>query len=91
MPQVVKVFVSYGHQDQAYLAEDNLLGFLQGLTKDHVELWTDRRIRPGELWDEVNRNSIRRGTQHARSAPARRQRTSIRSWLPTPRLVAREQ
>ncbi len=58
MPQVVKVFVSYGHQDRAYLSEDNLLGFLHGLARDHIEFWTDRQIRPGELWDEVIKSNI---------------------------------
>ncbi|MDS4032038.1 MAG: toll/interleukin-1 receptor domain-containing protein [Candidatus Contendobacter sp.] len=53
MSDIVKVFVSYSHQDAEYLDKNSLLGFLQGLEKDGVEFWTDRRIRPGELWDEV--------------------------------------
>ncbi len=53
MSDIVKVFVSYSHQDAEYLDKNSLHGFLQGLEKDGVEFWTDRRIRPGELWDEV--------------------------------------
>lgn len=53
MTDAVKVFVSYSHQDAEYLKDDSLLGFLKGLQKDNVELWDDRRIRPGERWDAV--------------------------------------
>jgi hypothetical protein len=58
MPDTVKVFVSYSHQDAAYLKDDSLLGFLKGLEKEGVEFWTDRQIRPGELWDEVIKANI---------------------------------
>ena len=30
MPEKLKVFVSYSHQDAEYLKEDSLLGFLKG-------------------------------------------------------------
>lgn len=32
--------------------------FLRGLEKDDVEFWTDRRIRPGELWDAVIKTNL---------------------------------
>jgi hypothetical protein len=64
MTDAVKVFVSYSHQDAEYLKDDSLLGFLKGLGKDGVEFWDDRRIRPGELWDEV----IKANLQEARIA-----------------------
>jgi hypothetical protein len=53
IPDRLKIFVSYSHQDADYLNDDSLLGFLRGLEKDNVEFWTDRRLRPGELWDAV--------------------------------------
>jgi hypothetical protein len=58
MPDAIIVFVSYSHQDATYLERDSLLGFLKGLERDHIELWTDRTIRPGELWDEVIKTTI---------------------------------
>ena len=53
MPATVKIFVTYSHQDAEYLENGSLLGFLKGLEQDGVEFWTDRNIRPRELWDEV--------------------------------------
>jgi hypothetical protein len=34
------------------------LVFSRGLEKDGIEFWTDRNIRPGELWDEVIKTNI---------------------------------
>lgn len=51
MAKGVKIFVSYSHQDGELLTE--LLGFLKGLEDEGVELWTDRKIAPGELWDDT--------------------------------------
>lgn len=56
MPDTVKAFVSYSHQDSKYL--DSLLGYLKGLEAENVEFWTDRQIRVGELWDEVIKANI---------------------------------
>jgi hypothetical protein len=58
MPDTIIVFISYSHQDASYLENDSLLGFLKGLERDNIELWTDRTIRPGELWDEVIKTTI---------------------------------
>jgi internalin A len=58
MPDTIIVFVSYSRQDASYLENDSLLGFLKGLERDNIELWTDRTIRPGELWDEVIKTTI---------------------------------
>ena len=58
MPASVKVFVSYSRQDASYLEKDSLLGFLEGLEKDGVEFWTDRKIQVGESWDEVIKSNI---------------------------------
>ncbi|TAN51640.1 MAG: hypothetical protein EPN21_06150 [Methylococcaceae bacterium] len=54
MTRAIKIFVSYSHKDSAYLADDSLLGFLKELQQDGVEFWDDGKIRPGEVWDEVN-------------------------------------
>lgn len=58
MPDAVKVFVSYSHQDNEYLAGDSLLGFLKGLEKERISFWTDREIRPGEPWDQVIKDKL---------------------------------
>jgi hypothetical protein len=58
MPDAVKVFVSYSHQDDEYLAGDSLSGFLKGLEKDGISFWTDREIRPGEPWDQVIKDRL---------------------------------
>lgn len=58
MANTIRIFVSYSHQDAAYLEKDSLLGFLRGLEKNEIEFWTDRQIRPGELWDEVIKTNI---------------------------------
>lgn len=54
----IKIFVSYSHRDAHYLEKDSLLGFLEGLERDDIGFWTDREIRPGELWDEVIKSQI---------------------------------
>jgi formylglycine-generating enzyme required for sulfatase activity len=56
MSDTLKIFVSYCHQDTDLL--DALLEFLKGLENEGVEFWTDRKIRPGELWDEVIKANI---------------------------------
>ncbi len=56
----LKVFVTYSHQDAAYLEDDSLLGFLKGLEKtEDIELWTDRKILVGDPWDEVIKDNLR--------------------------------
>lgn len=60
MPDPLKVFVSYSHRDAEYLDDSSLLGFLKGLEKDNVEFWDDRRIRPGELWDDVIKANLKK-------------------------------
>jgi len=51
MAEGIKIFVSYSHQDAELLTE--LLGFLKGIEDEGVELRTDRKIAPGELWDDA--------------------------------------
>jgi len=57
--RIVKVFVSYSHRDASYLADDSLLGFLQGLNGEGVELWTDERIAAGAAWDQEIQQRLR--------------------------------
>lgn len=54
----IKIFISYSHQDAHYLQPDSLLGFLKGLEREGIEFWTDREIKPGELWDQMIKNQI---------------------------------
>ena len=48
----IKIFISYSHKDQNYLADDSLLGYLKGLESEDVEFWWDEKINAGEKWDE---------------------------------------
>jgi hypothetical protein len=57
-PHPVRVFVSYSHADDAYLEAGSLLSYLQGLEEDGVEIWTDRKLRAGELWDDLIKQQI---------------------------------
>ena len=58
MAELIRVFVSYSHQDEGYLAEDSLLGYLRGLEHEGVEFWWDRKISAGQLWDDEIRRRI---------------------------------
>ena len=55
----VRVFICYSHRDSEYLSPDSLLGFLRGLEhEEDVELWCDRRIETGALWDDEIRRRL---------------------------------
>lgn len=56
--QTIRVFVSYSHQDQKYLANDSLLGFLKGLEQEGFEFWHDQNILAGEIWDKEIRRQM---------------------------------
>ena len=58
MNKKIQIFVSYSHQDSAYLEKESLLGFLQGLERDNIEFWTDLQIKTGEDWHKVIKNQI---------------------------------
>jgi hypothetical protein len=54
----IKVFVSYSHQDAAYLDERSLMGYLRGLRKEGVEFWFDEALVSGDKWDEEIKDKI---------------------------------
>jgi len=54
----IRIFVTYSHQDEKYLADTSLLGYLSGLERDGFEFWTDQKIQAGELWQESIRRQL---------------------------------
>ncbi|HEY1354318.1 MAG TPA: TIR domain-containing protein [Ktedonobacteraceae bacterium] len=56
--QTIRVFISYARQDQKYLANDSLLGYLSGLEQEGFAFWHDQAIAAGELWDEEIRRQM---------------------------------
>ncbi len=59
MPRLIRIFVTYAHEDRRYLADDSLLGFLAPLAKDRqAEFWDDRKIVTGEQWDVVIKRQL---------------------------------
>jgi len=56
----IKVFIAYSHQDQKYLGEDSLLGYLKGLESDgETEFWYDEGITTGDLWNDEIKAKIK--------------------------------
>ncbi|HSL55107.1 MAG TPA: toll/interleukin-1 receptor domain-containing protein, partial [Pyrinomonadaceae bacterium] len=55
---LVKVFVSYSHNDRKYLRPNSLMGALEGLRAEGVEFWTDQAVATGNKWDEEIRRRI---------------------------------
>lgn len=53
----IKVFIGYSHQDQKYLGDASLLGYLKDVENQGlVEFWSDKRITTGNLWNaEIQR------------------------------------
>lgn len=58
LKKTIRVFISYSHQDEKYLANDSLLGYLRGLEQEGFEFWYDRDILVGETWDEEIRRQM---------------------------------
>jgi hypothetical protein len=54
----VKIFISYSHQDKAYLNQNSLYGFIKGLEDDGAEFWEDQKIITGEKWDDEIKSKI---------------------------------
>jgi hypothetical protein len=53
-----QIFVSYSHQDAAYMADNSLLGYLSGLKYDGAKFWWDRSLHAGDLWDDEIRTHL---------------------------------
>ncbi len=51
------VFISYAHNDEPQWI-DSMLRHLTFLEKRGVRVWTDRDIRPGDLWDEEIQDAL---------------------------------
>lgn len=56
----VRVFVSYTHSDAAYVADDSLLGFLEGLADEGFIFWHDERLRAADQWEARIRDELDR-------------------------------
>lgn len=54
----IKIFISYSHKDEKYLADDSLRGYLKGLEAEDVEFWWDRKITTASLWDDEIKDRI---------------------------------
>ncbi len=52
------VFVCYSRQDQAWL--DQLSPYLAFLQDQGLRVWTDREIKPGELWRDAIEEALSR-------------------------------
>ncbi|HEX6182276.1 MAG TPA: TIR domain-containing protein [Pyrinomonadaceae bacterium] len=58
--RVVRIFISYNHDDRGYVEETKSLGqSLKGLKRDGAKLWYDAHLRVGDDWDERIREQIR--------------------------------
>ncbi len=56
---IVKIFVSYSHQDAHYLKDDSLLGFLKGIKRTYqVDFWDDEKLVTGDDWNDKIKNQI---------------------------------
>jgi len=52
-----KVFICYSHKDERFLRE--LSPHLELLAKNnHINIWSDRKIEPGAMWQDEIKNSI---------------------------------
>lgn len=57
MSQPIKVFVSYSHKDESFKEElDIRLTLIH--RKIPLEIWTDKKIKPGQLWDDKIKNAL---------------------------------
>jgi formylglycine-generating enzyme required for sulfatase activity len=55
-------FVSYSHKDSKWL--DRLNVMLTPFTRDGLAVWSDQKIKPGDLWEK----EIRKALEHAKVA-----------------------
>ena len=55
-----EVFVSYAHEDEAYLDDKSLLGHVRGVERDGARFWTDHEIPVGAKWDDEIKAALAR-------------------------------
>jgi hypothetical protein len=57
MPERLKIFLSYAHDDEAMKSEldDHLIALKKN---NSIEVWQDRMIKAGDVWDEEIKNAL---------------------------------
>ena len=67
-----KIFISYSHKDKTFLTE--FLTQLKPLERDGIiDPWTDRRIQPGDNWDDEIKQGLKLQAKefpHPKAVPA---------------------
>ena len=53
-----EIFVSYSHQDDKYLHDNSLLGYLKILERDGAASSSDTKIKTGSAWERVIKQRI---------------------------------
>jgi hypothetical protein len=57
MKKNIRIFISYSHKDESY--KDELITHLAGLKRaGYIESWDDRKILPGQQWNDEIANSL---------------------------------
>jgi formylglycine-generating enzyme required for sulfatase activity len=54
----IRIFISYSHQDERYLEDTSLIGYLRTLEDEQVEFWSDEAITVGNKWDDEIKGEI---------------------------------
>jgi len=54
----VRVFVSYSHDDWRYCHKDLMVRIQIRANRRKVELWCDRKISPGDEWNDVIKEKV---------------------------------
>lgn len=57
----LRIFVSYSHADQTQF-EEFMTYLAPSVKQGQFELWTDRKLRPGDDWHQVIQSEVARGT-----------------------------
>jgi hypothetical protein len=58
-PEVVKIFISYSHEDKTYFDDKSLIGILRPLENQGAQFWSDEEIPTGAKWDEMIKERIK--------------------------------
>jgi hypothetical protein len=54
--KAIRIFISYSHQDRKRM--EQLLKFVNALTRKGFEVWHDDRIDTGDFWDDEIKSAI---------------------------------